>query len=55
MAHLKQQNVCIKFCFKLRKTSKEIFKTLKVPFAEQMKENASFWLLSKPESSVTPH
>jgi len=46
MAHLKQQNVCIKFCFKLGKTSKKIFKMLKVIFAEQiMRENTSFWVV----------
>jgi hypothetical protein len=46
MAHLKQQNVCIKFYFKLGKISKEIFKLLKVSFAEQiMRNNTSFWVV----------
>jgi len=46
MAHLKQQNVCIKLYFKLGKLSREIFKMLKVSFAEQiMKNNTSFWVV----------
>lgn len=46
MAHLKQQNVCIKFHFKLGKISRGIFEMLKVSFAEQiMRNNTSFWVV----------
>jgi hypothetical protein len=55
MAHLKEQNVCIKFCFKLGKTSREIFKMLTVSFAEQkIGRTQVFGLFSKPDSSVPP-
>jgi hypothetical protein len=34
MAHLKEQYICIKFCFKLGKTASEIYKMLKIAFAD---------------------
>jgi hypothetical protein len=39
MTHLKEQCVCIKFCFKLGKNAMETFKMFEVAFAEQTLES----------------
>ena len=35
MADVKEQTICIKFCFKLNKTAAETHRMLKEPFGEQ--------------------
>ena len=35
MAHVKEQTICIKFCFKLNKTAAETHRMLKEAFGEQ--------------------